>query len=263
VGSATREALGTARSALTSLGDADVATGEQLLAAGRVIGDSAQLLATLGDPSVETTVKTSIIDSLFDSYTPDAKKLITVVATNRWSDHDDLLGGIEELGFRVLARSVSSATVIENELFAFAEAVLSNSELELAVSSKLGTSQQKADLVNRLVGSKVSAQTLAILIHLVEQPRGSRIAGLIRHATSIVADESGLEVATITTAAPIDSAQLTRLAESLARVQGRQLRVNHVIDPELIGGVRVQIGDEVIDGSVATKINELRLQLAS
>jgi F-type H+-transporting ATPase subunit delta len=173
------------------------------------------------------------------------------------------LGGIEELGIRVLARSAEADATIEAELFAFAEAVLSNSELELAVSSKLGTAAQKADLVNRLVASKVSAQSLAILDHLVQQPRGRRIAELIRHATGIVADESGLEIATVTTAAPIDAAQLTRLAKALASSHGRQLRINHVVDPDLVGGVRVQIGDEVIDGSLATRMNELRLQLAS
>ena len=228
-----------------------------------MIGDSAQLLGALGDPSADVADKSSIVGSVFHGVSADAKRLLTVVATSRWSDHDDLLGGIEELGIRVLARSAAADATIEAELFAFAEAVLSNSELELAVSSKLGTAAQKADLVNRLVASKVSAQSLAILDHLVQQPRGRRIAELIRHATGIVADESGLEIATVTTAAPIDDAQLTRLAKALASSHGRQLRINHVVDPDLVGGVRVQIGDEVIDGSLATRMNELRLQLAS
>jgi F-type H+-transporting ATPase subunit delta len=263
VGSATKEALGVARVALSALGKADLATGEQILAAGRVIGDSTQLLSALGDPSAEPADRASIVNAVFASLAPDAKKLLTVVATSRWSDHDDLLGGIEELGIRVLARSAGEGAAIENELFVFAKAVLSNSELELAVSSKLGTAEQKADLINRLVGGKVSAQTLAILSQLVQQPRGRRIAELIRHATSIVADEAGLEVATVTTAAPIEPAQLTRLATALAGAHGRNLRINHVIDPEVIGGVRVKIGDEVIDGSLATRMNDLRLTLAS
>jgi F-type H+-transporting ATPase subunit delta len=263
VGSATKEALSVARTALSALGNADLATGEQLLAAGRVIGDSAQLLSALGDPSAEAANKTAIVNAVFVALSSDARKLLTVVATSRWSDHDDLLGGIEELAFRVLARSAAEGTTIESELFAFSNAVLSNSELELAVSSKLGSARQKGELVDRLVGGKVSAQTLAILGQLVQQPRGRRFAELIRHATSIVADEAGLKVATVTTAAPIEAAQLTRLAAALAGAQGRNLRINHVIDPDLVGGVRVQIGDEVIDGSLATRMNDLRLTLAS
>jgi F-type H+-transporting ATPase subunit delta len=263
VGSATREALSVARSALAGLGKADLATGEQLLAAGRVIGDSAQLQSALGDPSAVAADKASIVGSVFGELSAEAKGLLTVVATSRWSDHDDLLGGIEELGLRVLARSTSASATVETELFGFAAAVLSNSELELAVSSKLGSPHDKAALVKRLIGSKVSAQTLAILEHLVQQPRGRRIAELIRHATSVVADEAGLEVATVTTAAPLEAAQLTRLAAALARAQGRELRINQVIDSDIVGGVRVQIGDEVIDGSLATRINNLRLQLVS
>ena len=90
-----------------------------------------------------------------------------------------------------------------------------------------------------------------------------RIAELLRDAASVVADEAGLSVATVTTAQEISPAQLDRLAKSLAGSYGRELRINHVIDPSIVGGIRVQLGDEVIDGTVATRINELRLQLAS
>ncbi len=65
------------------------------------------------------------------------------------------------------------------------------------------------------------------------------------------------------TAAPITPAQLDRLRASLAKSYGRDLEINQVIDPSIIGGIRVQIGDDVIDGSVSTRINDLRLQLAS
>lgn len=263
MGSATREALAASRTALAALGTkADLATGEQLLAAGRVIGDSAQLRAALVDYSVEANEKTSIIDAVFHAVSAPARSLLATVATSSWSSEDDLLAGIEELGFRVIAASARGNS-IETELFAFGAAVNSDPELELAVSSKLGSAEAKSALVAALVGGKASEQSLAILQHLVQQPRGRRIAELLRDASSIVADEAGLAVATVTTASAISPAQLTRLAKSLAASNGRELRINHVIDPSIIGGIRVQLGDEVIDGTVATRINDLRLQLAS
>ena len=183
--------------------------------------------------------------------------------SQRWSTGDDLLAGIEEVGFRVLARSAAASTAIEKELFAFGAAVSSDAELELAVGSKLGSAASKSALVATLVGKKASPQTVAILDHLVQQPRGRRIAALLRAAATIVADEAGLAVATVTTASAIDAKQLTRLAAALSKSSGRELRINHVIDPAIVGGVRVQIGDEVTDGTIATKLTELRLQLAS
>jgi len=263
MGSATRQALSASTAALSSLGTADVATGEQLLAAGRVIGDSAQLLAALSDPSAATADKVSIVDSVFSGLPASARSLLGTVASNRWSNGQDLLAAIEELGFRVLARSSKGSSTIEDELFSFGTVVGTDSELELAVSSKLGTAADKSALVRTLLDGKASAQTVAIVDHLVQQPRGRRIAALLRQAASIVADESGLAVATVTSAAPIDAKQLDRIASALSKAKGRDLRINHVIDPSIVGGIRVQIGDDVIDGSVATKLNDLRLQLAS
>jgi F-type H+-transporting ATPase subunit delta len=96
----------------------------------------------------------------------------------------------------------------------------------------------------------------------VTQPRGRRIGELIRFASTVVADQSGSAVATVTTAVPLGAAQLQRLETTLASQYGRRVQLNQVIDASVIGGIRIQIGDDVIDGSVATRINDLRLQLA-
>jgi F-type H+-transporting ATPase subunit delta len=264
MGSATREALLQAKTALSVLGaKADLATGEQLLAAGRVVGNSPQLLAALVNPAAEQDDKVSIIEAVFGSIGDSARTLFTTVVASRWSSGEDLLAGIEELGIRVLARSAGPGASIDRELFTFGAAVSSDPELELAVGSKLGSPEAKAALVEKLIGKKASQQTIAILGHLVQQPRGRRIAALLRQAATLVADEAGLAVATVTTAHSLGEAQLLRLAGALSKSQGRELRVNQVIDPSIVGGIRVQIGDEVIDGSVATKLNQLRLQLAS
>ena len=262
MGSATREALSASKAALAAIGKADLATGEQLLSAGRVIGDSAQLLAALVDPAAQVADKVSIVNAVFSSLSASAKSLLGTAVSQRWSSEDDLLAGIEQLGFRVLARSATATTGIENELFSFGTAVVSDPELELAVSSKLGSATAKSALVTALLATKASPQTLAIVSHLVQQPRGRRIAALLRSAAGIVADEAGLAVATVTTATALDDKQLARLATSLS-AGGRALRINHVIDPSILGGIRVQIGDDVIDGTVASRLNDLRLQLAS
>ena len=263
MGSATREALASAKKALDALGGKDgLALGEQLFEASRVIDGSSQLRSALADPAVPAAEKSQVVDQIFTKLKPAARSLLSEIIASRWSTPDDLLEGIEEVGIRAIAGDAKNG-VIENELFAFGTAVSSNAELELAVGSKLGSPAAKSSLVHSLLAKKASKHTLAIVDHLVQQPRGRRINELMRHAADIVADQAGLSIATVVTARPISAAQLDRLRAGLAKAYGRDLQVNQVIDPSIIGGLRVQIGDDVIDGSVSTKLTELRLQLAS
>ena len=137
-----------------------------------------------------------------------------------------------------------------------------DADLELAVGSKLGDPAEKAALVDRLLGRKAAPGTLAIIRHLVQSPRGRRIGRLLSTAAEIVADASGGIVATVTAAAPLTSAQLQKLSSTLQQQYGREPRIAVRIDPAVIGGLRVQVGDDVIDGTVASRLTELRLQLA-
>lgn len=264
MGSATRESLAQARGALAQLGGKDgLAIGEELFKCARVIGDSAQLRSALADPSAAAQDKKAVVTALFGSLGASTRELLTEIVSSRWSTQDDMLAGIEEIGIRAIAASAGKGSSVEAELFTFGAAVSSDAELELAVGSKLGSSASKSTLVSSLLKGKASAQTLAIVDHLVQQPRGRRIGELVRTAASLVADQAGLSIATVVSAAPLSVAQLDRLRAGLAKSLGRDLQLNLVIDPSIIGGLRVQIGDDVIDGSVSTRITDLRLKLVS
>jgi F-type H+-transporting ATPase subunit delta len=262
MGSATREALAAARDVLAGLGSVDAATGEQLLSAGRVIADSAPLRSALLDATVEPADRASIVGAVFSGYGDDARALLQAAVSHRWSSSDDLLAGIEELGFRVLARSATSPDVIESELFTFLAAVTSDAELELVISSKLGGAEGRASLVTALVGEKAARETVAILEHVVQQRRGRRIGEIIRSATSVIASENSKTVATVTSATPLPTAQFDRLQKALGAKYGTEILINAVVDPDVLGGMRVTIADDVIDGTVSRRLNDLRLQLA-
>jgi len=261
MGSASRVALEAATSALAQAKGVTLATGEQLLSAGRDIAGSSQLRALLADPSIEVAEKTGLIGRIFSSLDPAAAALLGELAGSRWSNSDQLIDGIEQIGIRAIADSSTDAS-IEAELFAFSRAVSSDPDLELAVGSKLGDPAEKAALVDRLLDGKADPGTLAIVRHLVQSPRGRRIGELLSIAAETVADASGGVVATVTAAAPLTEAQLTRLAASLSAQYGREARIAVRIDPSVIGGLRVQVGDDVIDGTVSSRLTELRLQLA-
>lgn len=263
MGSATRGALESARTALTSARNIDLAAGEQLLAAARAIGSSAQLLSALSNPSASAAGTSALIDTVFSELDTPARELLRMMVAFRWSSGDDLLAGIEEIGIRAIAATTSTPGVIEAELCEFGRAVTSHADLELAIGSKRGTAASKLTLVTDLLGRRASAHTLAIAEHLVQQPRGRRIGELVRSATATVADTSGKGVATVTVARAMTETQWADVAASIARRYGREHVINQVIDTALIGGVRVQVGDEVIDGSIAARLADLKLQLAN
>lgn len=262
MGSATREALANAVSALAELGaKADLATAEDLFAAGRVVADSAQLRAVVSDPSADPEGKAALVRRVFAQLSPGAVSLLSTVAAQRWSRQRDLLSAIEELGIRSIAMDAPAGTDVEGELFTFGGAVTSNAELELALRSKLADPAQKAALVDRLLAGKASVQTEAVVRQLVLQPRGRTIREALRESARIVADQSGHSIATVTSARALPAAQLEQLQTVLSAKYGMRLKINEIVDATVIGGVRVQVGDDVIDGSISRRINDLRLQL--
>lgn len=121
----------------------------------------------------------------------------------------------------------------------------------------------KAALVERLlVDASASAPTALIVTSLVRQPRERRVRQLLSRAMRIVSNQRGRLVATVHTATELSDAQRTRLGQTLSQRYGGQVSLNVVIDPSVVGGLRVQIADDVIDGSISARLADLRQKLA-
>ncbi|BDZ53619.1 F0F1 ATP synthase subunit delta [Agromyces marinus] len=262
MGSATREALAGTRAELATLGGAELPVAGDLLAATRVIAATPQLRTALTDNEADAAQKTALVERVFgDRIAPGAAKLLVSAASRRWSSQADFLDGVEELGFRVAADAAGDAEV-DAELFAFQRTVGSDAELELALGSKLGSTDAKVRLVERLLAPVASPATTLIVRHLVQSPRGRRTGEMLRDAAAVVADQRGFDVATVTTAVRLGDDQFARLERTLGAQAGRRVRFDAIVDPTVLGGMRVQIGDDVIDGSVASRLSELRQKLA-
>lgn len=263
MGSATRESLSAATATLTKQASIDLATGEQLLAAALVVDGSGPLRSALSDDTAAVADRGSIVRAVFGAYTPAAKAVLEALASGRWSSEDDFVEGIERMGIRALAASAPKTVSIDDELFAFSTAVASDPELELALGGRLGSAVGRVALMETLLGGKASTQTVSILGALIAHPRGRRTDELVRYAATIVAEESGHTIATVTVATALTPVQSERLAQALSAQYDSTILINELVDPAILGGMRVQIGDEVIDGSIANRIADLRLRLAS
>lgn len=263
MGSATKHALRTLKAEIDGTQGASASTGEQLFDAVDVIVQQPQLRALLADASGDAQAKRQMVERLFGGKVDThVERLLAAAAAQRWSNESEFALGLQELGVRAVSQFSGAHEAIGQELQGFLEVVSRNPELELTLGSKLGDAAGKQQLVDRIFGGRLSQPTLAILRHLVAIPAGRRIRRLISWAQAIVADQASRQVATITVAKPIDDGQLQRLQAGLARRFGRPVAVAQVVDPSVIGGLRVQLGDDVIDDTVQSKLSHLRRQFA-
>lgn len=141
------------------------------------------------------------------------------------------------------------------------EALLGDDVLKAAFSNPAVTTSRRMELAKRLA-PELKPQTENLLRLLIEHQR-TREAPAIREEFDRIADEAeGIVHARLTTAIDLDKHELKRYEEALARRLGRQVRLQHQVDPRLVAGATVQIGDRLVDGSVRTQLERLRQQLA-
>lgn len=258
--SATREAVGALQRSVDGMQPIGLADAEQVLQAARAIERNAQILAALVDPNGSGDAKVALVGRVFAGLERAPRAVLEVAVRQRWSSSRDLLAGLEVAGIRMAARAATDVDVAA-ELHDVASIVASDADLELALGGVRGDQEDKARLVQRLLAPRASAATVLIVEHLVRSPRGRRIGALLASAADSVARADESTLATVTTAERLDDAHVARLEAGLAKRYGRRVQVQQVVDPQVIGGLRVAIADDVIDGTIRQKFNDLRLQL--
>jgi F-type H+-transporting ATPase subunit delta len=133
--------------------------------------------------------------------------------------------------------------------------------VQRALSEPQASAAAKISLAERLVPG-ASEEAKVLIGQAVAQPRGIKATRLVARFAELAAKRQQRWIATVTVARPLTDAQLSRLQSGLNSLYGRELKINVKLDPLLIGGIRVQVGDEVLDASVLTRLGELQRQLA-
>ena len=107
-----------------------------------------------------------------------------------------------------------------------------------------------------------SEEAKVLIGQAVSQPRGIKATRLVARFAELAAKRQQRWIATVSVTRPMTATQAGRLQAGLNSLYGRELKINVKVDPLLIGGIRVQVGDEVLDASVITRLGELQRQLA-
>ena len=177
-----------------------------------------------------------------------------------------MVDAVEQLGAQAaftVAETDGTLDRVEDELFTFSRAVDESPELQLALTDPSVGAASKGDLVRDLVGGSAAPTTTALLAHAAGHLRGRRPAGAVEELARLASEQRRQVLAEVRSAIALDAEQSTRLAAALTRLQGRQVRVNVIVDPAVVGGIVVRVGDDVIDGSVSARLEQARRALSA
>ncbi|MFE7859398.1 F0F1 ATP synthase subunit delta [Streptomyces sp. NPDC101209] len=268
---ASREALAAARERLDALTDstsADAAKlADELAAVTALLDREVSLRRVLTDPAQAGEAKAALAERLLGGQVGgQAVDLVSGMVRSRWSQSRDLVDALEELANTAdltAAQKRGALDDVEDELFRFGRIVSSNTELRAALTDRAATGSAKAELLHRLLDRRAVATTERLVTRLVTAPRGRSLESGLESLSKLAAERRERLVAVVTSAVPLSDGQKQRLGAALAKLYGRQMHLNIDVDPEVLGGIRVQVGDEVINGSIADRIEDAGRRLAS
>jgi F-type H+-transporting ATPase subunit delta len=152
---------------------------------------------------------------------------------------------------------------LEDELFRFSRVVGTQPELRAALTEPVLPDDRKRDLLDALLGGKVTPVAMRLITEMSLHPRGRSLVVSLDMCTRIAAERRRRLIAVVRMATEPTVQQRGRLAAALAAVYGHEVYVNIVIDPAVVGGMTIQVGDELIDASVATRLAALRRKLTN
>ena len=260
---ASRESLVTVREALTRLADGTDAAAlgqlsQDLYAVVRLLDREGTLRRTLGDPTVQPDAKEHLLRGLLGTQVAgDALGVLVQAAGLRWSAPRDLVDSLEELAATAAflrAEKDGELDRVTDELFRVERTVSGSPELRATLTDRGLDADRKKALLDGLLEGKAADVTRHVVEALVLAPRGRTIEDGLEHYARLAAGVRARTIATVTTAVPLDDAQRSRLAASLTSQLGRQVQLQVEVDPKVVGGVLVRVGDEVIDGSTRHRL---------
>jgi len=157
-----------------------------------------------------------------------------------------------------VARAENNLSEVEDELFRFARVLEGNDELRAALIDPHVPASRRQQIVEDLLGGRATAPTVSLISMVVGNGRANELGRIIDDFVKRSAQSSGQAVAEVRSAVALTDDQKARLAAAISAQTSRDVTIRNIVDPTVLGGIVTQIGDSVIDGSVRTRLNQLR-----
>ena len=269
-GAASRESLDLATRGLDDFIDsadpADLARmADELFATVALLDGQPGLRRALADPAADPDRRAALLERLLGDKVGDSTlRLLRPLVRSRWSRPGHLADAAELLGRRAalgVAERSGTLDEVEDQLFRFGRILDAQPRLRQQLEDRSGAAERRVGLLDRLIGGKVDPTTLRVLDQAVRSPRGRTLENAVGELVELAAARRERYVAYVTAPAALTEQQEQRLAATLGRIYGRTVSLQVAVEPELLGGLVVRINDEVIDGSVLSRLSAVRQRL--
>jgi F-type H+-transporting ATPase subunit delta len=259
----------TERLAEENVSSAAVATrlGDELFAVVGLLDTEHGLRRALSDPGKPAAEKAAVTSALLHGKIAGrTESLVVAAAESRWATSGNMVDAIEQLAVEAMvlaAEAENGLDDLEDGLFRFGRVVSGEPQLRAALASTYLPADRKEQLLTALLRGKVTAVSLRLIIQMVTHPRGRGLTAALDMCAGLAARRRQQLIAVVRSAVELSATQRRRLGDALAASYGHPVHLNVVIDPSVVGGISVQIGDELIDGTAATRLSAVRRKLAS
>lgn len=256
----------TALEAALSAGVDRRALAEELLAVTGLIDGSATLRRALADPSREAAGKQQLAERLLSGkVSVETLVVVKALVGQRWATERDLADTVERLGIEALlagAEANERIDRVEDELFRFERIVAGNPDLRDRLTNRQGDTEAKAGVVAQLLEGQAAEETVRLARQAVLAPRGRKLDRTLEGYLALAATRRDQLTAVVTAATDLTEQQRQRLSSALQNIYGKTIVLQVVRDEQVIGGIRVQVGDEVVDGTILRRLDEARRHIA-
>ena len=238
----------------------------ELLSFVHLLDDQPRLRRVIADPGADPARRSALASELLEGKVSAASlELATKAAGSAWARPADLVDALDEVAAAALftaAEQEDKLDDVEDELFRFGRILDREPQLRAALTDPALPAQRKQELLVALIGGRVHDATRTLVEEVVLHPRGRTIDRGLEEYGRLAAERRARLVATVRTVVPLTEAQEARLAAGLEARLGHPVRLNIEIDPDLVGGISVRVGDELFDGSVAQRIADVHRRMA-
>lgn len=255
-----------------TLGKATMKTGpavaEEYFALADLLAGNVRLSRNLSDPARTAADKQALATKILGAnLSAPAMAGVQELAAGRWSREADLTEAALLVAKHVLLKTAQdngALETVEKDIFAMGQVISSNRDLRnFLTDSHRAPLDKRLETFNSLVGNEVDPLALRLVDAVIAQASPGHLAADIRALLDSAAKLRQRGIATIYTAVPLSDTQKARLTQLLSKRSGEEIAVNVVVDPDIIGGMKIVQGDTVMDGAVKTRTEQFRRKLAS